>query len=309
MDRAAILEWKQRLVEEHGEWTAHNIRLGEGIYTLGERIYGDEYRLRRVLQVVSDVVDRPFRELRVLDLACLEGLYSIEFGLHGAEVLGIEARASHVAKALFAKEVLRLDSVAFVQDDVRNLSREHGEFDIVLCIGILYHLDASDVFDLVARIGEVCTKVALVDTHIALSPRSSREHRGHIYHGLTYVEHSAASSMAMRERSPWASLDNPESFWPTKPSLLNAAARAGFTTVSECKIPALLDEPGDRLMLVLIKGSPQAPLATVGLPETEEVPESSRRRPIFSQLRGAPLVTRTVLAAKAHVDRLSQRGP
>jgi hypothetical protein len=42
-----------------------------------------------------------------------------------------------------------------VQGDVRDLSRqEHGLFTVVLSIGILYHLDAPDVFTFVERIAE-----------------------------------------------------------------------------------------------------------------------------------------------------------
>ena len=188
----------------------------EGVFTRGSRLYGDEYRVRRVVQVVADLAGRPFDQLRALDLACLEGLYSIELGRRGSKVVGIEGRAAGVAKADFAKEALQLERVSFVHDDVRNLSRErYGEFDVVLCIGILYHLDAPDVFELLARIGEVCTRLAVVDTHVALTGRSEREHGGHVYRGLSYVEHSAATPQETRERASWASLDNPASFWLT----------------------------------------------------------------------------------------------
>jgi predicted RNA methylase len=74
----------------------------------------------------------------VLDLACLEAHYAIEFALHGARAVGIEYRDESLAKARFAKEHLRLDKLELFKDDVRNLSRErYGEFDLVICSGIL----------------------------------------------------------------------------------------------------------------------------------------------------------------------------
>ena len=65
----------------------------------------------------------------------------------------MEGREANVAKAQFVKEALGLNRLKFVHDDVRNLGREkYGIFDIVICSGILYHLDSPDVFHFVKRI-------------------------------------------------------------------------------------------------------------------------------------------------------------
>ena len=82
-----------------------------------------------------------------LRFSLFRGHYAIEFAMQGATVVGIEGRESNVQKAIFAKDILNLENLTFYQDDVRNLSAEkYGQFDIVLCSGILYHLDSSDVF-------------------------------------------------------------------------------------------------------------------------------------------------------------------
>ena len=92
-------------------------------------ILGDEIKLRRVLQVASDATRRPLKTLRVLDLACHEGIYAIEFARQGANVVGIEGREAHIAKANFVKEALSLSNLDLCKDDVRNLSREkYGSF-------------------------------------------------------------------------------------------------------------------------------------------------------------------------------------
>src|ERR1700712_2944833 len=108
----------QSVIDEHGPWTAMAIRLKDGSYTRAPAI---DYRLRRLLQVSVDLVGKPLTQCRVLDLACLEGHYAIEFALHGAEVLGIEGRAASVAKCEFVQRNLGLERARFVQDDVRNL--------------------------------------------------------------------------------------------------------------------------------------------------------------------------------------------
>ena len=59
--------------------------------------------------------------VRVLDLACLEGLFAIEFSKMGAETLGIEIRTANIEKARFAKNILGIERCVLVQDDVREL--------------------------------------------------------------------------------------------------------------------------------------------------------------------------------------------
>src|SRR5579864_2220433 len=137
----------EEIRRQHGEWSAMSIHLGGDLYTRAPSADG---RLRRILQVSCDLVGKPLGELRVLDLACLEGHYGIEMAMHGAEVVGIELREANLAKARYVKDYLRLDRLTLCQDDVRNLSTEkYGQFDLVICSGILYHLAAPDVFHFV----------------------------------------------------------------------------------------------------------------------------------------------------------------
>jgi 2-polyprenyl-3-methyl-5-hydroxy-6-metoxy-1,4-benzoquinol methylase len=261
-----IVNQKQKVVEQYGEWTAHNIRLADNVYTISDQIRGDEVLARRVLQIVSDVLKNPLSTARILDLACLEGLYAIEFAQHGAEAVGVEIREENLAKARFAKEVLALDNLNFVQDDVRNLnSDQYGHFDGVLCIGILYHLDAPDVFDFVHRMAEVCTRCLVIDTHISNTKEVSYKYGEKEYWGKFFTEHEPDTTLAERERNLWASIDNVKSFWLTRPSLYNLLAHAGFTSVYECYNPPVWQKFDDRCTLLAIKGEPQEVLSTPSL--------------------------------------------
>src|SRR5258708_18654555 len=191
LNRNAIIRQKQQIVEKYGPWTAHNIQLADDLYTIDQALTGDEFKLRRIVQIIGDISQRPLSSLRVLDLACLEGMYAIEMARHGAEAVGIEGREASIEKARFAKNVLGLDSLQLLQDDVRNLSREkHGEFDVVLCLGILYHLDTPDVFSFLARLGEVCRGFAIIHTHVALDAEVSRDYEGTRYRRRMVTEHS-----------------------------------------------------------------------------------------------------------------------
>jgi len=246
---------KQQVVVAHGEWTAHNIHLAGDFYTITDRLTADDVKLRRIVQVVADLAAKPLRELRVLDLACLEGLYAVEFARHGAAVVGIEGRRRNIEKARFAKSALSLDNLELVLDDVRNLRQEtYGAFDVVLCLGILYHLDAPDVFAFVEQLADVCRGLAVLDTHVAPRSETTRVYRGRWYCGALFREHAADATLEEKEAVSWASLDNPESFWPTRPSLYNLLSHAGFTSAYECHVPEEAEKPSDRVTFVAVKG-------------------------------------------------------
>ncbi len=84
VDAASIHTNMEEVVAKFGPWTAHNIHLGDGIYTIVPGIEGDnEFRLHRIVQIVSDVSPRPLDELRVLDLGCLEGRFACEASSRG----------------------------------------------------------------------------------------------------------------------------------------------------------------------------------------------------------------------------------
>src|SRR5258708_5454998 len=192
------------LVAEHGEWTAMAVHLGQGKYT---RRAEPDWRLRRLTQVIADVLGKPFSEARVLDLACLEGHYALEMALHGARVVGTDIREANLAKARYAQRALRLGNVEFVREDVRDLRRERfGGFDVVIASGILYHLDVPAVFEFVQHVYDVCNRLAVIDTQIALSPRVAVAYQGRSYSGLWYQAHGERSDPSQPFRDVWASI-------------------------------------------------------------------------------------------------------
>ena len=269
----------QDIVEKHGPWTAMCIGLGDGQYTLTPA--RADSRLRRLVQIVADLSRKPLNQLRVLDLACLEGHYGIEFARQGSRVVGIEIREANLAKANFAKHRLGLGNIDFVQDDVRNLSKSrYGTFDVAICSGILYHLTTPDVFEFAGKIFEVCDHLAIIDTHFALYDKQTVEHRGKRYSGLYYREHSENATAQEKYEDLWASLENTSSFWLTHASLCNLMAHVGFSSLYECHNPSGADQHDDRKTYVAIKSSRAAILTspqTDGMVDTDW-PEHHPRR-------------------------------
>ncbi|HIK33393.1 MAG TPA: methyltransferase domain-containing protein [Oscillatoriales cyanobacterium M59_W2019_021] len=271
MDIETIRQKKQEIIDRFGPWTNHNIRLQDELYTIGNHLVGSEVKVRRFLQAIADLTGQSFSELRVLDLACLEGLYGIELALQGAQVVGIEGREENLEKARFTKSVLGLDKIDFVRDDVRNLSPEkYGQFDVVLCLGIFYHLDAPDVFEFARNIERVCTRLAIFDTHVSRTREQSYLYQNREYWGRNYTE----------DETLWASIGNSTSVWLTRPSLYNLLIDVGFSSVYECHMPMIpkyeqmrFREEADRSTFIALKNKPIRLLSTPLLTEEPRCPE------------------------------------
>lgn len=242
----------EQIKEKYGEWTAMAIELPDGEYT---RSPTTDFRLRRLLQITHDLIQKPLSECRVLDLACLEGHYGIEYAMHGSEVVAIEAREANLAKADYAKKALGLDKLELILGDVRDLSSDkHGQFDIVICSGILYHLTAVDACAFLRSIYEVCSGIVLIDTYISLSADLSIDINDKKISGILYKEHEDKADEKKKLRDLWASIDNTTSFWFTEPSLINYLTEIGFTSIVEVHSPVMPQKAFDRKTYVAIKG-------------------------------------------------------
>lgn len=265
MDRDKLVAARQAVIDAHGPWGSHNVALPFGLFTIGPEPKGDNYRVAKFLQLISDSLGRPFSELRILDLGCGEGLYALEFAQHGAEVVGIEGRIPSLAKAEFCRDVLGLDKLSFVQDDVRLASLErYGAFDVVLCSGILYHLDQPAVFDFLKAIQRMCRGVCIIDARIAVTSEVEVFYDGRSYRGSTYREHAPGLTPEQKQADMGASLDNDESFWITRHDLTNALMNLGFSSVLECLAPVPWMLRKDRVTLLAHAGRKTHPYNEVG---------------------------------------------
>jgi tRNA (mo5U34)-methyltransferase len=123
-------------VRELGDWF-HNINLA-GIQTAPAHFLGDypSIKWRRFAHAIpEDLSGRT-----VLDVGCNAGFYSIEMKRRGAaRVVGVDSDPRYLAQARFAAEVSNAD-IEFRQMSVYELPSLQERFDIVLFMGVLYHL-------------------------------------------------------------------------------------------------------------------------------------------------------------------------
>jgi len=119
-----------------GPWF-HNLDLG-GVMTAPDHFLGDypQTKWRRF----ADSIPQDLAGCSVLDIGCNAGFYSLEMKRRGADrVLGIDFDDAYLAQARFAAEVSALD-VRFEKLSVYDVANLQERFDVVLFMGVLYHL-------------------------------------------------------------------------------------------------------------------------------------------------------------------------
>jgi SAM-dependent methyltransferase len=212
-------------------------------------------KVRRVMQITRDLAGRPFGELRILDLGCGEGVYAIEAGLRGADVLALDARTERMDQGAACAARHGLDNVAFRQEDIRRLSRETlGEFDVVYCLGLLYHLDVPEVFSLLEAMLELAPQLVVVDTLISLRGGLEITHGGRVYDGERSREHGDDDPPEVRRSRLLRSIDNTFAFRFTRVSLVQALHDVGFSSVLECHAPPEPGKAEDRITVAALAG-------------------------------------------------------
>lgn len=121
-------------------------------------------------QMLDAALDRTFANgfdgLSAIDLACHQGWFSTHVAQRGfGSVLGVDARSEHVADAGLIRDLLGLRQLRFRQADVMTLDAGAvGSHDLVLCLGLIYHLENPVGALRVAR--ALCRNLCLVETQI-----------------------------------------------------------------------------------------------------------------------------------------------
>ena len=132
MERADL----ERAVRELAPWF-HNLKL-DGVATAPEHFLGDypAVKWRRF----AHALPQDLHGRSVLDIGCNAGFYSIEMKRRGAaRVVGIDSDARYLAQARLAAAVFGTD-IEFYQLSVYEVEKLGGTFDVVLFMGVLYHL-------------------------------------------------------------------------------------------------------------------------------------------------------------------------
>jgi tRNA (mo5U34)-methyltransferase len=126
----------RRRVAELGQWF-HNLDLG-GVKTAPDHFLGDYPQVK--WQRFARAIPEDLTGKSVLDVGCNAGFYSIQMKKRGAErVVAIDTDEHYLAQARFAAEVSAVD-IEFRNLSVYRIGELKEQFDLVLFMGVLYHL-------------------------------------------------------------------------------------------------------------------------------------------------------------------------
>jgi tRNA (mo5U34)-methyltransferase len=126
----------QQRVTELGEWF-QNMDLG-GVKTAPHHFLGDYPECK--WRTFAHAIPADLRGKTVLDIGCNAGFYSLEMKRRGADrVVGVDADPVYLAQARFAAEFQGVD-VEFRELDVYHVDQLRERFDLVLFMGVPYHL-------------------------------------------------------------------------------------------------------------------------------------------------------------------------
>ncbi len=119
-----------------GTWF-HNLDLG-GVQTAPEHFLGDYPAI--VWRSIAAAFPERLDGKSVLDVGCNAGFFALEMKRRGAaRVLGIDSDERYLAQARLASEVTGLD-VELRRLSVYDVAALEERFDVVLFMGVLYHL-------------------------------------------------------------------------------------------------------------------------------------------------------------------------
>ena len=215
-----------------GPWF-HNLHLPDGRQTAPEHALGDfpAFKWRQL----APALPADLSGWRALDIGCNAGFYSFELARRGAEVLAIDHDERYLRQAEWARRALDLeDQVELRRLSVYELVRLQERFDLVLFLGVLYHLRHPLLaLDIVAertgRLLALQTLTAPGEEKLAPPPdldiddRERLRERG--WPAMAFIEHSLAG--------------DPTNWWAPTHACVEAMVRAAGLEV--------LDRPGHEL--------------------------------------------------------------
>jgi SAM-dependent methyltransferase len=138
-----------------------------------------EQRRRYFFDPLVELCGGSLEGLRILDLGCNAGFWALCAIEAGCEhVLGLDARAMHVQQAELVFEARDVDPerYEFRRADVFDVDLAgDAPFDLVLCLGLLYHV--SDPIGLVRRLGAWSRDLLVIDTSLSSAPSAAMELR------------------------------------------------------------------------------------------------------------------------------------
>jgi hypothetical protein len=150
------------------------------------------------------------------------------------QVVGIDARSSHINAADLVRRAWGLDNLQFRHLDLLKVSpRDFDQFDVVLMLGALHQYENP--------IGALRAAKALAGRMVIVETQLAPDQTGAMNWGADNLFKQIEGSFAVIDRtedvnSPWGSL-TPISLVPSREALIWVMHKLGFTRVEELPLP------------------------------------------------------------------------
>jgi tRNA (mo5U34)-methyltransferase len=152
-------------IEELGKHEAwfHCIDLGNGVKTREPVPH-----LQDLWAMIQRYIPEDLSGKSVLDIGCNAGFFSVAAKQRNAGyVLGIDASPGFLRQAEFVKDALGLE-IEYKNMSIYELPSLARTFDIVLCLGVIYH--CTDPFRAAENVASVTAHTAIVESAVLNSP-------------------------------------------------------------------------------------------------------------------------------------------
>jgi tRNA (mo5U34)-methyltransferase len=213
-------------VAELGPWF-HNLHLPDGRETAPDHPLGDfpAFKWRQI----ESCLPQDLSGTRALDIGCNAGFYSFELAARGAEVLALDLDEHYLQQGRWAAQFLDPQRrVEFRQGSVYDLVDIAGTFEVVLFMGVLYHLRHPLLaLDVVAeKVGGTLVLQTLTmpgeespgtPDDIEIGERKRLREPG--WPRMAFIEHRLAG--------------DPTNWWAADPACVEAMARSAGLSVAE----------------------------------------------------------------------------
>jgi tRNA (mo5U34)-methyltransferase len=232
----------QKRIVELGDWF-HNIQL-QGVATAPNHFLGDYPSLK--WRRFEHAIPRDLRGKTVLDIGCNAGFYSLEMKRRGADrVVGVDSDQRYLDQARFAADVAGLE-IEWRPLSVYEIEDLHEQFDIVLFMGVLYHLRHPLLaLDLIRR--HVARDLIVVQSMLRGSKDARSIADDYPISETQVFEHPGFPKMFFIEKKYSA---DPTNWWIPNAACLEAMLRsAGFE---------ILEHPEEEVFIAKASEIPQA---------------------------------------------------
>ncbi len=125
-------------IEELAPWF-HNLHLPDGTQTAPDHRLGD-FPAYKWEEMASHIPEN-LTGWSVLDIGCNAGFYCFQTALRGAEVMGVDSNPYYLTQARWASRQFGCqDRIRFEKMQVYDLAGSREGYDLVLFLGVFYHL-------------------------------------------------------------------------------------------------------------------------------------------------------------------------